>query len=70
MFVEEAIHEVRIQAVLELQQAVAAAEVKASHIVAAERAKMELAILEARKQAQEEILAVLGHQEKATEVYT
>ncbi|XP_035679632.1 protein CBFA2T1-like isoform X4 [Branchiostoma floridae] len=51
---EEAVNEVKRQAVIELQKAVAAAEQKASELVAAERAKMERAVADARRQAQDE----------------
>lgn len=48
---EEAVNEVKRQAVLELQRAVTAAETKAAELVAAERSRMEKLLLEARKQA-------------------
>jgi runt-related transcription factor 1 len=56
---EEAVNEVKRQAVAELQRAVAAAESKACELVATERAKMEKLLLEARKQAAEEALAAV-----------
>ncbi|CAN8009686.1 unnamed protein product [Ixodes pacificus] len=65
---EEAVHEVKRQAVAELQKAVSAAESKASELVAAERTKMERLIGEARRQAAEEALAAVNHQEDSTEV--
>ena len=61
-------HEVKRQAVAELQKAVTAAEAKASELVAAERGKMDRAISQARKQAQEEALATFNQQEEASEV--
>lgn len=64
---EEAVHEVKRQAVAELQKAVSAAESKASELVAAERTKMERLIGEARRQAAEEALAAVNHQEDSTE---
>ena len=67
-FPEEAVNEVKRQAVAELQKAVATAEAKASEMVAAERSKMERAVMEARKQAQEEILRTINHQEESSEV--
>lgn len=54
MFLEEAVNEVKRQAVAELQRAVAAAESKACELVASERAKMEKLVADARKQAAEE----------------
>lgn len=66
-FPEEAVNEVKRQAVAELQKAVATAEAKASEMVAAERSKMERAVIEARKQAQEEILRTINHQEESSE---
>ncbi|EEC19586.1 eto/mtg8/nervy, putative [Ixodes scapularis] len=65
--VKEAVHEVKRQAVAELQKAVSAAESKASELVAAERTKMERLIGEARRQAAEEALAAVNHQEDSTE---
>lgn len=67
---EEAVHEVKRQAVAELQKAVTAAEAKASELVAAEKAKMERVMSQTRKQAQEEALAAVNHQEEASEVNT
>lgn len=64
---EEAVNEVKRQAVAELQKAVSAAESKASELVAAERTKMERLISEARRQAAEEALAAINHQEDSTE---
>ena len=67
-FPEEAVNEVKRQAVAELQKAVAAAETKAAELVAAERAKMDSAIRKAKKDAQDEVLAKLNHQEESSEV--
>jgi hypothetical protein len=50
-FTEEAVNEVKRQAVIELQRAVSAAETKAAELIAAERSRMEKLLLEARKQA-------------------
>lgn len=61
-------NEVKRQAVAELQKAVSAAESKASELVAAERTKMERLLGEARRQAAEEALAAVNHQEDSTEV--
>lgn len=52
----------------ELQKAVSAAESKASELVAAERAKMERILGEARRQAAEDALTAINHQEDNTEV--
>lgn len=64
-FSEEAVNEVKRQAVVELQRAVAAAESKACELVASERAKMEKLVAEARKQAVEEAVAVAGGAERS-----
>jgi len=53
---------------LELQKAVAAAEQKASEMVSAERIKMERAVVDARKQAHDEIVTTINHQEESSEV--
>ena len=67
-FPEEAVNEVKRQAVAELQKAVQAAEAKAAELVAAERAKMERALTDARKQAREEVLSQMSSQEESSEV--
>ncbi|CAL1274622.1 unnamed protein product [Larinioides sclopetarius] len=64
---EEAVHEVKRQAVVELQKAVSAAETKASELLAAERAKMERMLSDARRQAAEETMAAINHQDESTE---
>ncbi|XP_035218818.1 protein CBFA2T1-like isoform X2 [Stegodyphus dumicola] len=64
---EDAVHEVKRQAVAELQKAVTAAENKASELLAAERAKMERMLSEARRQAAEETMAAINHQDESTE---
>lgn len=61
-------NEVKRQAVVELQKAVSAAENKASELMAAERAKMERILSDARRQAAEDALTVINHQEDNTEV--
>ncbi|XP_025115462.1 protein CBFA2T1-like isoform X2 [Pomacea canaliculata] len=63
----EAVNEVKRQAMLELQKAVAAAENKASDTVMAERIKMERILAQARSQARDEILGVINHQEESSE---
>lgn len=52
----------------ELQKAVSAAEAKANDLVTAERSKMDRAISDVKKQAQEELLAALHRQEESAEV--
>ncbi|ELU02685.1 hypothetical protein CAPTEDRAFT_223427 [Capitella teleta] len=64
---EEAVNEVKRQAVSELQKAVSAAEAKANDLVTAERSKMDRAISDVKKQAQEELLAALHRQEESAE---
>lgn len=63
----EAVNEVKRKALLELQKAMAESEAKASHLLAAERAKMELAVAEARKQAMEEMVLNFNSQQESTE---
>ncbi|XP_014785374.2 protein CBFA2T1 [Octopus bimaculoides] len=65
---EEAVSEVKRQAMLELQKAVAAVEQKANELVASERQKMDRALSEARKQAHDELLSTINHQEESSEV--
>ena len=56
------------QAVTELQKAVSAAEQKASELVTSERTKLERTVAEARRQAVEEVMGTLNHQEESGEV--
>lgn len=65
---EEAVNEVKRQAVAELHRAVAAAEVKATVTVTAERARLEKVISEVRAQARQEAFALLNTQEDSNEV--
>ncbi|OWK16120.1 hypothetical protein Celaphus_00004051 [Cervus elaphus hippelaphus] len=53
---EEAVNEVKRQAMSELQKAVSDAERKAHELISTERAKMERALAEARRQASEDAL--------------
>lgn len=53
---------------LELQKAVKAAEMKANDLVTTERIKMERAITDARKQAHDEVMTKINHQEESSEV--
>ena len=57
-FSEEAVNEVKRQAMSELQKAVSDAERKAHELISTERAKMERALAEARRQASEDALTV------------
>ena len=68
MCTEEAVNDVKRQAMLELQKAVSAADQKASDLVATERSKMERAIADARKQTHSDLMRSLGHQEESPEV--
>ncbi|XP_022108732.1 protein CBFA2T1-like isoform X3 [Acanthaster planci] len=64
---EEAVNEVKRQAVAELQKAVAAAEQKANEMVNAERAKLDQAVVDARRQAADNVVSMLNHQEDSSE---
>ena len=68
MNLEEAVQEVKRQAVSELQKAVAAAEQKATELVAAERSKMERTIAEAKTKAHQEVMTALNNQADSSEV--
>lgn len=67
---EEAVNEVKRQAVSELQKAVAEAERKAHDMISTERAKMERTVAEAKRQAAEDALSVINQQEDSSEVNT
>ncbi|XP_026176156.1 protein CBFA2T3 isoform X7 [Mastacembelus armatus] len=64
---EEAVNEVKRQAMSELQKAVSDAERKAHEMISAERSKMERALAEAKRQASEDALTVINHQEDSSE---
>ncbi|XP_019063475.1 protein CBFA2T3 [Fukomys damarensis] len=64
---EEAVNEVKRQAMSELQKAVADAERKAHELITTERAKMERALAEAKRQASEDALTVINQQEDSSE---
>ncbi|XP_069918024.1 protein CBFA2T3 isoform X3 [Oryctolagus cuniculus] len=64
---EEAVNEVKRQAMSELQKAVSDAERKAHELITTERAKMERALAEARRQASEDALTVVNQQEDSSE---
>ncbi|KAK2500232.1 hypothetical protein MC885_006847 [Smutsia gigantea] len=64
---EEAVNEVKRQAMSELQKAVLDAERKAHELISTERARMERALAEARRQASEDALTVVNQQEDSSE---
>ncbi|KAM9814026.1 protein CBFA2T2 isoform 2-T2 [Neosynchiropus ocellatus] len=64
---EEAVNEVKRQAMDEVQKAVAEAEQKAFEMIAAERAKMEKTLAEAKRKAQEDAIQVINEQEDSSE---
>ncbi|KFO95645.1 Protein CBFA2T3, partial [Calypte anna] len=64
---EEAVNEVKRQAMTELQKAVSDAERKAHELITTERAKMERALAEAKRQASEDALTVINQQEDSSE---
>ncbi|XP_062845451.1 protein CBFA2T3 isoform X2 [Trichomycterus rosablanca] len=64
---EEAVNEVKRQAMSELQKAVSDAERKAHDMISAERSKMERALAEAKRQASENALSVINQQEDSSE---
>lgn len=66
-FTEEAVNEVKRQAMSELQKAVSDAERKAHELITTERAKMERALAEAKRQASEDALTVINQQEDSSE---
>lgn len=53
---------------LELQKAVKTAEMKANELVTTERIKMERTVTDARKQARDEVITKINHQEESSEV--
>lgn len=61
-------NEVKRQAMSELQKAVSDAERKAHELITTERAKMERALAEAKRQASEDALTVINQQEDSSEV--
>uniref|UniRef100_H3CVK1 CBFA2/RUNX1 partner transcriptional co-repressor 3 n=1 Tax=Tetraodon nigroviridis TaxID=99883 RepID=H3CVK1_TETNG len=64
---EEAVNEVKRQAMTELQKAVSDAERKAHEMISAERSKMERALAEAKRQASEDALTIINQQEDSSE---
>lgn len=61
-------NEVKRQAMDEVQKAVAEAEQKAFEMIAAERAKMEKTLAEAKRKAQEDAIMIINEQEDSSEV--
>ncbi|KAM6981326.1 protein CBFA2T3 isoform 2-T7 [Aplochiton taeniatus] len=64
---EEAVNEVKRQAMSELQKAVSDAERKAHEMISVERSKMERALADAKRQASEDALTVINQQEDSSE---
>ncbi|XP_061101144.1 protein CBFA2T3-like [Conger conger] len=64
---EEAVNEVKRQALSELQKAVSDAERKAHEMISVERSKMERVLAEAKRQASEDALTVINQQEDSSE---
>ncbi|XP_051789255.1 protein CBFA2T2 isoform X2 [Erpetoichthys calabaricus] len=64
---EEAVNEVKRQAMDEVQKAVAEAEQKAFEMISVERAKMEKTLADAKRQATEDAIQVINEQEDSTE---
>ncbi|KAJ0054971.1 hypothetical protein NL108_008686 [Boleophthalmus pectinirostris] len=64
---EEAVNEVKRQAMSELQKAVSEAERKAHEMISSERAKMERTVAEAKRQAAEDALSIINQQEDSSE---
>ncbi|XP_077404237.1 protein CBFA2T1 isoform X2 [Vanacampus margaritifer] len=64
---EEAVNEVKRQAVSELQKAVSEAERKAHEMISSERTKMERTVAEVKRQAAEDALSVINQQEDSSE---
>ena len=68
VFPEEAVNEVKRQATLELQKAVAAAAAKASELVEEERGRMTAQLEEATRRTRAELTQALNKQEDSSEV--
>ncbi|XP_026121484.1 protein CBFA2T2-like isoform X2 [Carassius auratus] len=64
---EEAVNEVKRQAMDEVQKAVADAEQKAFEMITAERAKMEKTLADAKRKATEDAIQVINEQEDSSE---
>ena len=68
VFPEEAVAEVKRQAMLELQKAVAASEAKTNELLAAERAKMQAQLEQATQRARDDAMRALNQQQDNSEV--
>ena len=68
VFPEEAVNEVKRQAMLELHKAVAAAEAKASELMEEERSRMAAQLEEATRQTRAELTQTLNRQDDSSEV--
>ncbi|XP_067905071.1 protein CBFA2T1 isoform X3 [Heterodontus francisci] len=64
---EEAVNEVKRQAMMELKKAVLEAEYKAHEMITAERAKMERALTDAKRQVSEDMRSTINKQEDSGE---
>lgn len=64
---EEAVNEVKRQAMSEVQKAVSEAEQKAFEMIASERARMEQTIADTKRRATEDAFLVVNEQEESTE---
>ena len=63
----EAVNKVKIQAMSEVQKAVAEAEQKAFEVTATERARMKQTIADVKRQAAEDAFLLINKQEESTE---
>ncbi|KAM4032145.1 protein CBFA2T2 isoform 4-T4 [Anomaloglossus baeobatrachus] len=66
-YTEEAVNEVKRQAMSEVQKAVTEAEQKAVQMIASEKARMEQTIADAKRRAAEDAFLVVNEQEESTE---
>ncbi|XP_069608052.1 protein CBFA2T2 isoform X4 [Ranitomeya imitator] len=66
-YTEEAVNEVKRQAMSEVQKAVTEAEKKACETIALERARMDQTIADAKRRAAEDAFLVVNEQEESTE---
>lgn len=68
IYVDEIVGEVKRQAMLEVRQAVTAAEMKANDLVQQERLKMEQSIEQIKQLAKDEAMKALSSQSESQEV--
>lgn len=66
--VADAVNEVKCKAIVEIQKVIAESEAKTERLVAAERARLEVAVASARQQAIDEILQSMKNQHDSAEV--